>query len=101
MIEVTSSIHEYASAHVASRARNCFVRRLAPDRFIVTPREPDKTRRLVTFRLRPGGRLLARCEDFYTGEMCPANAHGLLCGHCLKAVQHADRLARKEQRLAA
>lgn len=100
MIEIGSNL-EIASARVTGRARDCFVKRLAADKFLITPKAPNKTRRLVSFDLRPGNRLLARCEDYYSGEDCLANAHGLLCGHVLKAVQHATQLAKREMRKAA
>ena len=100
MIEITEIGN--VSERVAGRAKACFVRRLAVDRFVVTPRQFSKTRRLITFDLRPGGRMLASCVDFYNpDEPCPANYHGLLCGHVLKAVQHAMRLAHRHEQKAA
>lgn len=93
MINVTES---HPSQHVLDRARHSFVRRLAADRYLVTPKEPEKTRRLVTFTLR-GNHLFAHCCNYYKPEeQCPANQFQQLCCHVEKALQHATHLARRQ-----
>lgn len=89
------------SNNVAAKARNTFVRKLAPNKYLVTPKHRSKTRRLVSFEVR-SGQLMARCEDAYAPyEPCPANAFGVLCSHCVAAYRRAEINARKEQKRAA
>lgn len=88
------------SKYIAQRAKRCFVKRQAVDRFIVTPPEYPKPRRLITFEL-DGNKMLAKCENLYNGEPCPANYYGNLCTHVQKAIAHAEKLAQREGRIAA
>src|ERR1051325_8329307 len=95
MIEITRNTETQASADVTARSRKCFVKRLAIDKYLVTPRPYSKTRRLVIFTLRYG-KMFATCEDYYSGESCQANQFKSLCYHVLCALRHADHLARRE-----
>ena len=95
MIDVTTLRF---SEKISARALQCFVRKLAIDRYVIKPRFHSKTRRLVTFHLRAGNRLFARCEDFYRpGEQCPANQHNSPCYHVAAALRRAEINARREQ----
>lgn len=68
------------SEHVRSRAKNCWVRTVAPDRFIVKPKEKGKARRVVSFIKTQQG-IKIECRDLRTGELCPANSFRRACGH--------------------
>lgn len=88
-----------ASPNVIDRSRRCYVRRLSSSQYVVTPKRASKSRRLVTFTLR-SGRLTATCEDYHSGETCPANYFAVPCYHVLKALLHAERLAKRERKAA-
>jgi hypothetical protein len=71
---------EQPSEHVRNRAKNMWIRTLAPDHYIVKPREKGKARRAV--------RLLSsiECSDNATGKPCPANINGRHCAHVEAAI---------------
>jgi len=99
MIEITPETESHASAGVVARSKRCFVRRLSIDRYLVTPRPYAKSRRLVTFTLRHG-RMFATCENYHSGDFCPANRWGNYCYHVIRALAHAEKLARRRRRAA-
>jgi hypothetical protein len=102
MIEVTSGIEEQASPEQIERAEECFIKRLKPNQYQVTPRPRAKTRRVVTFFETWSGRIFAKCEDRYTKRDCPRNHYGKVCYHVLKAVKHAAQLGQRvDERKAA
>lgn len=93
MIDVTDLT---PSSAMAARARQCFVRKLAVDRYVIKPRFHSKTRRLVTFHLRRN-RLFAHCENYYDAtEQCPANRFNSLCYHVSAALRRAEINARRK-----
>lgn len=98
MIEITRDIEEHTSADMTERAKKCFVRRLSINQYVVTPRSRAKNRRLVTFSLRAGNRMFATCEDWNTGDACPANRFGNTCYHCLAALRRAQINASRQFR---
>lgn len=87
------------SPHVRARAKKMYVRSLAPDKFIVTPKAPDKARRVVNISVTTAKRIRIECFDKDTGEVCPANAYGLHCSHAEAALKrlHAN-IKRNETR---
>lgn len=68
------------SEHVRNRAKNTWVRTLAPDLYLVKPKEKGKARRAVRI-LSSGSGVYFECSDKATGKPCPANSFGKECGH--------------------
>lgn len=71
--------------HVRNRAKRCWVRTLAPDSYLVKPKEKGKPRRVVSL-LQDSRGIRIECVDKATGEPCPANAHGRHCAHSEAAI---------------
>jgi hypothetical protein len=57
-----------------------WVRTLAPDSYIVKPREKGKARRAVRL-LQSSGGVYIECSDAITGKPCLANVTGKHCAH--------------------
>lgn len=75
------------SPHIRHRAKTMRVRALAFDSYLVTPREPDKPRRLVQFDMSNQGVVKVECVAEKVGELCPANAYGKPCSHVEAAIR--------------
>lgn len=60
------------SEHVRNRSRNMWVRTLAPDHYLVKPKEKGKARRAVRL-LQSSGGVYIECSDAVTGKPCQAN----------------------------
>lgn len=73
------------SEHVRNRARNMWVRTVAPDSYIVKPKERGKARRAVRL-LNSSAGIHIECVDKVTGKECPANLHGMHCAHAEAAI---------------
>jgi len=85
MIEITRDLEEL-HPNLFAKAKDSTVEQCGEDRFAVTPNDKSKAKRMVTFIL-TGGRMKALCEDFNTGDECPANAFKNPCYHVCAAVQ--------------
>lgn len=68
------------SEHVRNRAKNMWVKTVAPDSYIVKPKEKGKARRVVSL-LQDSRGIRIECVDKATGDPCPANAFGMSCSH--------------------
>lgn len=73
------------SEHVRHRSRNMWVRTLAPDHYLVKPREKGKARRAVRL-LQSSGGIYIECSDAATGKPCQANVTGKHCAHAEAAI---------------
>lgn len=76
---------EHPSEHVRNRAKNAWVRTLAPDLYSVKPKEKGKARRVVRL-LTSGTGVYIECSDKATGKPCPANINGKHCAHVEAAI---------------
>ncbi len=89
------TLHKIANAseNVKRRAKTCFVKRLTPNSFRVTPRQYPKSRRLVLFL----DDATVLCLDQNTGDSCPANQFGVACAHVYRATQHLVNLNKRRK----
>lgn len=62
-----------------------WVKTLAPDVFIVKPKEKGKARRAVRL-LQSSAGIHIECVNKETGDLCPANAFGMHCSHAEAAI---------------
>lgn len=76
---------EQPSEHVRSRAKNMWIRTLAPDLYLVKPKEKGKARRAVRL-LQSSSGVYIECTDKASGEPCPANVRGKHCAHAEAAI---------------
>jgi hypothetical protein len=76
---------ENPSEHVRNRSKRMWVKTVAPDVYIVKPKEKGKARRAVRL-LQSGSGVHIECVNKETGELCPANAFGLHCSHAEAAI---------------
>ena len=83
MIHLSDTAH--TSERVRSRAKNMWTRTVAPDLYIVKPKEKGKARRAVRL-LQSSSGVYIECLDKDTGEPCPANAYGRHCAHAEAAI---------------
>lgn len=83
---------ESPSEHVKTRSKKMFVRSVAPNKFVVTPKKRGKARRIVNIAVTEAGTIRIECVDKDTGEICPANLYGLHCSHIEAALNrlHAN-----------
>lgn len=63
------------------------VKTLAFDSYLVTPREPDKPKRLVQFDMSNQGVVKVECVAEGVGELCPANSFSKHCSHVEAAIR--------------
>lgn len=73
------------SEHIRERAKRMWTRTIAPDTFVVKPKEKGKVRRVVRF-IRTAAGVRIECRDQRTGESCPANAFKNHCSHIEAAI---------------
>jgi hypothetical protein len=73
------------SEHVRQRSKKMWVRTMAPDFYLVKPKEKGKARRAVRL-LQSSAGVHIECVDRITGDACPANLHGKLCSHAEAAI---------------
>lgn len=73
------------SDHIKARAKKMWTRTIAPDTFIVKPKEKGKARRVVRLVQTASG-IKIECRDKVTGESCPANAFKIPCSHVEAAI---------------
>lgn len=89
------------SPHIKERAKRMWTRTIAPDTFIVKPKEKGKARRVVRL-LQSSAGIHIECIDKATGEVCPANSYGRHCGHAEAALNrlliNVKRQANRELR---
>lgn len=83
MISLNATLNP--SEHVVKRSRNMWVKTIAPDEYVVKPREKGKARRVVRFIKTQQG-IKIECRDRNSGEQCPANAFKLPCSHVEAAI---------------
>lgn len=103
MIHLSDTVNP--SEHVRNRAKNCWVRTLAPDRYIVKPKDKGKVRRVVRL-LQSSGGVYIECSDAVTGKPCQANVTGKHCAHSEAAInrlltnvkREANRKLKEQQR---
>jgi transcription antitermination factor NusG len=76
---------EKVSEHVRNRSKNMWTRTVAPDYYLVKPKEKGKTRRAVRLLTSSSG-VYIECTDKVTGEPCPANINGKHCAHVEAAI---------------
>lgn len=80
-----------------------WVRTVAPDSYIVKPKDKGKARRVVNL-LQDSRGIRIECVDKVTGEACKANQFGMHCGHAeavinrilINAKRQANRKAKAE-----
>jgi hypothetical protein len=73
------------SPYIRERAKKMWTRTLAPDTFIVKPREKGKARRVVKLMHNSSG-VFIECVDKITNEPCKANQFGMHCSHAEAAL---------------
>lgn len=73
------------SQHVRNRSLKMWVKTLAPDHYIVKPREKGKARRAVRL-LQSSAGVYIECSDAVTGKPCQANVTGKHCSHAEAAI---------------
>lgn len=71
--------------HVRERSKNMWTRTVAPDEYLVKPKEKGKARRVVKLLKNSSG-VYIECKDKNTGEPCPANSYGRHCSHAEAAI---------------
>ena len=84
------------SLHICRRARAMWVKTLAFDSYVITPRETGKTKRLVQFDISEQGVVKIECVAVGTGEVCPANSYSHHCSHVEAAIRRLERNIAKE-----
>jgi hypothetical protein len=97
---VTITRDTTASQLVASKARNTWIRKLSDFSYCVTPKGPWGTKRRVTLGLK-GNNLTAFCENYYTGETCPACTFGNLCYSVARVIAHLEKQVKRQERQVA
>lgn len=92
----TTAIND-PSDYIKTRGRQCRVKTLAFDSYLVTPPEKGKLKRLVHFDVSKQGVVKIECVAIETGEVCEANSFSMLCSHVQAAATRLERNIKREE----